>query len=369
MSEQIYNELRERINEYSIGFNATASKVEIEILTTLFSIEEANMYMNLSRALEPTQVIAEKSGLSEDMVIEILTEMTRKGLTFPITRNDIRFFAAAPFIHGIFEHSAIAGADNPQFKHLAKLMDQYFKGGFVPTGYTLRTIPVSEEIIPDTPLPVAPLDDVKKIIMSKTKIGLFDCACAVKTEALEQDCHQKKEVCIGFDFYAEYAIEGLKSGRWITQEEALEVINQAEEDGLVHQIGGDSRNVEAICNCCKDCCGILSQMKQFPEPSLLAATNYVVAFDVDDCVNCLSCVERCPMDAITEEETSVMVNAKRCIGCGLCTSVCDPGALSLQLKPEDQQTGIFDPANYRFMRSTVDFEADIAKYESEVAGK
>jgi Fe-S-cluster-containing hydrogenase component 2 len=40
------------------------------------------------------------------------------------------------------------------------------------------------------------------------------------------------------------------------------------------------------------------------------------------------------MQAITEENDKVSLNADRCIGCGLCVSTCPTGALSLVRKPE-----------------------------------
>jgi Fe-S-cluster-containing hydrogenase component 2 len=40
------------------------------------------------------------------------------------------------------------------------------------------------------------------------------------------------------------------------------------------------------------------------------------------------------MDAITMEEGKSRVDLGRCIGCGLCTTVCDPKAIHLQKKDQ-----------------------------------
>jgi len=360
MSDQIYQNLRERIDQYSIGFNATESQVEIEILKKLFTTEEAGMYMNLERALKPVEAIAEKANMEVDAAASMLEKMTKKGVTFPKTKDGIKYYAAAPFIHGFFEHNAVLASGEPEFKELAELMERYMTGGFFPTGPSLRTIPINTNAESNPQLPVAPYDDVKKIIESKDRIGLFNCACAAEASAMGRECKQTNEVCMGFDFYAEYAIEGLGVGRWITREEAFEVLKKAEDEGLVHQIGGDKRNVEAICNCCGDCCGVLRMIKQFPEPAQLAITNYFAHLDSEKCEACETCIDRCPMEAISADEETVSVSPQRCIGCGLCTTTCPTEALTLKIKPEGQRHEPFDPKTYKFMRSSLDFEADIA---------
>jgi Fe-S-cluster-containing hydrogenase component 2 len=50
------------------------------------------------------------------------------------------------------------------------------------------------------------------------------------------------------------------------------------------------------------------------------------------------------MHAITEKGAKVLLNADRCIGCGLCVSTCPTGALSLVRKPESSQRDI--PATF-----------------------
>ncbi len=51
-------------------------------------------------------------------------------------------------------------------------------------------------------------------------------------------------------------------------------------------------------------------------------------------MGCGVCLDRCQMQAITEEGAEVSLNPDRCIGCGLCVSTCPTGALSLVRKPE-----------------------------------
>jgi Fe-S-cluster-containing hydrogenase component 2 len=47
-------------------------------------------------------------------------------------------------------------------------------------------------------------------------------------------------------------------------------------------------------------------------------------------------MERCQMEAI-QVNGSAQIQDERCIGCGLCVTTCDTGALSLERKPEGEQ--------------------------------
>ncbi|HWR67505.1 MAG TPA: 4Fe-4S binding protein [Desulfomonilia bacterium] len=355
MAQDIFKQLQERIDQYSVGMTASATGKEIAVLKRLFSSEEATVYLALSRRLEPVPSIAVKTGLSEEEAGRILACMTAKGLLFPKTWKGRKYYAAAPFMHGFFEHQLYRKDPDPE---LPGLIEDYLTGGFFPKTRSLRTIPIQAGL-PDRKR-ILHYDDVRAIIRDKERIGLFDCACGhhLKTLGL-RSCSHSGETCIAFDFYAEYPIEEIGYGRWINQNEALGVIDYAEEHGLVHQAGGDARNVECICNCCPDCCTILRFLKQLPNPGRVMSSNYVPRYDEGMCRSCGCCVKRCPMKAISLAGETMVINHERCIGCGLCVAACPSGARSLDMKPEDQVRRPPSPEKYSFMRSSIDFRADL----------
>ncbi|MHA1489134.1 MAG: ATP-binding protein [Promethearchaeota archaeon] len=55
--------------------------------------------------------------------------------------------------------------------------------------------------------------------------------------------------------------------------------------------------------------------------------------DKDSCINCGTCVDRCPVEAITLEECAI-VDREKCLGCGLCTSVCPEEAIIMHLRED-----------------------------------
>ena len=60
MIEDIYRNLQERLDNYSVGFPATDSGVEIKILKALFSPEDAEMFLGMTPKLEKVETIAQR---------------------------------------------------------------------------------------------------------------------------------------------------------------------------------------------------------------------------------------------------------------------------------------------------------------------
>ncbi|MBE5998102.1 MAG: 4Fe-4S binding protein [Eubacteriales bacterium] len=48
----------------------------------------------------------------------------------------------------------------------------------------------------------------------------------------------------------------------------------------------------------------------------------------DTCISCGSCIESCPVDAISQGDTQYVIDADACIDCGACESTCPTGAIS-----------------------------------------
>ena len=161
-----------------------------------------------------------------------------------------------------------------------------------------------------------------------------------------------------FDFYGAYYVDtGL--GRWVTQEEALEKLKECDEAGLIPRFS-DSENPEALCNCCPNCCPGLVGLKRLPQPGHLVPSNHFAKINAELCSACETCIDRCPMDAVSMDQDDVAeIEIDRCIGCGLCVSTCPEEALSLKLKPEDQR--FVPPEKGVFMRSSEEMEAIIPK--------
>jgi ferredoxin len=118
--------------------------------------------------------------------------------------------------------------------------------------------------------------------------------------------------------------------REITKAEAFEILNKAEESGLVIQ-PGNVKSANGFCLCCGCCCGILSNAKKLGTPARLFASNFYAEIIEEQCTGCSTCSDYCPMDAIKVNEVS-SINKERCIGCGVCVPKCPSEAIHLKNK-------------------------------------
>ena len=330
MSRDVYYQLRDQLDQYSVGFPTTPSGVEMKILEKLFTEEEAQIYLNLSMNLETAQSIAERTKQVQDHVADLLERMAEKGLIFRLRKGESAQYGAVPFVIGSYEFQL-----KTMDRELAQLVEQYFEEAFLhqTTRQTvpLRTIPVERAI--SVSWPITPYDDLRELIKGKDSIAVANCICRVQQGLLDQACDKPLEACFLFGSHGRYYVER-EMARWISQEEALEILDRCDEAGLVPQ-PLNAQNPGGWCNCCGDCCAMLRALKRHPRPAEMVVSNYYAAVDPDLCVACETCLERCQMDAITIGEDEVAeINRDRCIGCGLCVTTCTTEALSLEAKAE-----------------------------------
>jgi len=134
----------------------------------------------------------------------------------------------------------------------------------------------------------------------------------------------------------EGAFDGSSVNRAITKEEALRVLREAEEAGLVHSVSNHRSGQYYICNCCTCCCGVLRRVAEFNVPTAIARSAFLAVVDETLCIGCGACEERCKFGAIAVTDGVAVVDPMRCVGCGQCTLVCPVDAISLTRRPEDE---------------------------------
>jgi Pyruvate/2-oxoacid:ferredoxin oxidoreductase delta subunit len=122
--------------------------------------------------------------------------------------------------------------------------------------------------------------------------------------------------------------------KWITQEEACEILEREDARGRVHHAFFSEMmlgRMFAICNCCSCCCTAMkAHQKGTP---MLAHSGYLARVDVDRCVGCDTCGTYCQFDALALVGGTNHVDEDLCMGCGVCVSKCLQGAISLRLEP------------------------------------
>lgn len=338
--DDVYHALREHLDSLPSGFPPTESGVEIRILKRLFSPEEASLAVHLRPKLEPAAVIAERAGMSEQEMAPMLERMTRKGLIFSIeTEQRPAAYMAAQFVVGIWEYH-VNDLDEAFARDMEEYMPFLVKEAFdhLPQ---LRTIPVGRSI--HAGIEVLPYEKAEELVRKQKKFLVAPCICRKEHHLKGAGCDKLMDACLVFGWGADY-YERNGLGRVITLEETLNILQKADEEGLVLQ-PSNAQDIVNICCCCGDCCQILINLKNHPSPAAMASAAFVARIDTDTCIACETCLERCQMEALVMEDDHAVLVADRCIGCGLCVSTCPSGALALERKagqtaiPKNQMEG------------------------------
>ena len=340
MNKDIYALLAKKLDELPNGFPATESGVELRILQTIFLPNEAELALKMRSVPETAEEIAERLGKPLVEMRSVLDDMARKGQIGTSKMAGRQVYRAVPFVVGIYEFQRRERLT----KELAELFEEYLPllskklGGHRP--HVTRVIPVNQGIKAD--LQILQYEDVRQIIKKANSFRVQDCICRREQGLLGNRCEHTLRNCLQYSM-EEGAYDYFNlDGDVITKEEALKIIDETEKEGLVH----NTYNVEEaiggfICNCCSCCCGLLRSMKEFKAPYILARSRYVAVIDADSCISCGTCRdERCPVDAIIEEDENYRVSATRCIGCGVCVITCPSEAIELEARTESDRDAV-----------------------------
>lgn len=331
MEDSIYRRLQEKINGYFPGYPATSSGVELKILKILFSEEDAEIYMKMDSVPETLEMIAQRFGEDVDKTTMDMERMVERGSVLCMEMEGRKVYSPAPYMVGLYENIV-----KLMDKEVAGLLEQYHKEVYFKhfadnAPPLIKYIPV-QEALEATP-EVFPHDDVLKILKSKNKIAVIECACR-KQVSLTGTPTKPIEVCFSFNEYADYYAKERKQGRYLSLDEAIEIQKQCEAAGLV-TMSTVMKDHQIMCHCDKHCIALRSWGNRRPADHF--KSNYYSQVDTESCTGCEECLERCPIEAITIGEDQVaVINLERCMGCGLCVTICPGESLSLEKKADDE---------------------------------
>ena len=341
MSEDVYRKLAQRLDAIPNGYPATQSGVELRLLAKMFMPEEAALAAVMRLTCEPAADIAARTGVDPETATQTLKGMVCNGLIRSKRFDGELTFGLMPFAVGIYEEQL------PRMDaEFAALVEQYFqetKGGFVNLAPSVhRVIPVGEAVPFD--LEIFPHEHATEMLENAKSWGVRDCICRVQQRLVGKGCDHEVENCLVFA-PVEGAFDHSEVNRPISKEEALQLLNDTEEAGLVHTTANQREGHSYICNCCTCCCGILRGVAEFDIPTAVAHSNFRVVVDAEVCSACEDCLDRCQFGALSISEEICLVAEARCVGCGVCVIECSTGALSMVRRPEDQV--VEPPANLK----------------------
>lgn len=181
---------------------------------------------------------------------------------------------------------------------------------------------------------IIPYDTAKDILLSDPDhLVALECPCRAGSAS---PC-LPLDVCliVGEPFTSFVVDHHPNHSRWISQDEAVDILRAEHDRGHVHHAFFKDAMLGrfyAICNCCSCCCGAMQATRN--GTPMLASSGFVVARTSETCVGCGLCVEACPFEALEVQNDLVRLNDEKCMGCGVCVSKCPREVLSLVRCPD-----------------------------------
>jgi Pyruvate/2-oxoacid:ferredoxin oxidoreductase delta subunit len=350
VGKDIYRKLGKKID----GLTARAPWNETlhSILKELYSTQEAELVVKMPYGLSTIDQIQKVSSLGHNDIEILLENLAEKGLVLDLWIRDKYYYTVSPFIIGIFEFTMMRTRGELKMKEWSRLFTEYLQDGSTyykanwgkgQTISPLRTIPHEETIESNDYVEILDYDKASTIIENAKKFAIGICSCRhEKHHTGEKGCDIPLETCTSFDSAADSLIRhGM--AREISKSEMFNNLAMSRENGLVLSADNVRSNVSFICNCCSCCCNVLQGICKFGYPNMVVTSNYIARINSDECIQCDSCVDDCPINAITNGGNGdvPIIDESICLGCGVCSLNCKSDSLKLEQRdkrvfcPED----------------------------------
>lgn len=209
-------------------------------------------------------------------------------------------------------------------------MADTYHGKTLPLETARQLVLINEEInIPDLEQ-VIPYKRARAIILKNPDhVVALNCPCRA---ARPNPCLPLDVCLVVGEPFASFVMEHSPGqARWITQQQAVEILEAEDRRGHVHHAFFKDAMLGrfyAICNCCACCCGALNAHQN--GTPMLASSGYVARVDEDLCISCGDCVDNCQFGALSQGVLHSEVNLEKCMGCGVCVEQCQMQAISLE---------------------------------------
>jgi electron transport complex protein RnfB len=329
---ELYQALFDMYAEIPFGADLVADSF-MEVLRLQFTPREAELAVQVGFGGGTLGELAQRTGIPAERLRTELDRMGRKGTVWRDPGvADPQYRAIGIAGPGLVE---TGGWTNVRFAHSVSLMkalhrfEREFGTRCLPAlGFPTARVWAAPDALPGD---ADAAENVAEQIRQAGAWGVAVCSCRLPHWIADpgNHCHHELETCM---FLGEQARWGVEQGmcRAISYDEAVELLRACGRSGLVHTYDPS----QFICNCCADCCVFFVGIRS-TGARLLHASEFVARVDVDDCDGCATCVDRCPVSAITLRDDRAAVDDDTCLGCGVCQLACPSEAVRLVRRPAD----------------------------------
>lgn len=312
-----------------------------------YTPKEAELLTGLPFVESSLEELAELKNMEPEELAPVLDDLSQKGLFFRMKRGSAFTYRLVDARFVFLRSFWWSGGDDRQTRTVAPHVNRYYLDGFGDNWKGLHTkglrvMPIRGTI--EDPREILPYEDVVRVLDNEDLFAVATCACRHR-KRLDPDqapCDHETENCLHFGRYARYIIDN-DLGREITPEEARTILGKSADAGLIHAVSNWQTGLDTICNCCRCCCVYLEAFHVLKHSKPMNHSNYEVRTNPVTCKACGLCVKRCPVNALSLEESAEARNKKGKvavlkpgirIGCGVCAYKCPTE--SLTMKRRDQ---------------------------------
>ena len=300
------------------------SKIIPELFRMIADLSEADLLLALPGTAAE---MAEKFGTPADEMEKKLHHLFIKGLVFPSPRKTPTVYRACRDLVQ-FHDATILWPDAPRdfLDRWQDYMEEEWPdtakaiSTMLPRPFT-RVIPVGVAVNATTH--ILAFEDIKEIIDKSRSLAVTNCTCRL----IAHKCDKPLEACLQVNNAADYSI-ARGTGRELTKQQAMDLIRETEEAGLVHVVVNKQDVDHFICNCCACCCQTFPVLIKYGI-SVVEPSRFAALVDPELCTACETCLGRCFFGAITINDVAE-IDSEKCLGCGLCQVTCPTEAITMK---------------------------------------
>jgi ferredoxin len=314
----------------------------VRLIRHLFTPEEAEIARHLPyyypRSKQSLAKLAAKVGRTPEEILPLLENMNRLKT---ILKTD-KGYSLLPLIPGMFERMLISGVDSAWHRKYAQLLNDVYATGYVRTYNNrrvpaIRNIPVQKTI--EGKSKVLSADLVSEMIDYHKELAVANvCQCRQSLRFEGKECKRSspEDGCLVFGSFAALLVSG-GNCRAVSKEEMRDIVVERWEKKLVFMTGNVGlQSPNAICTCCDCCCHFLESVNKFQGKTGLAHSHYLARTDGALCNDCGKCVKACNTYAHALKDKKHGFDPEKCIGCGVCVTVCKQDAIQMVENPAFQ---------------------------------
>lgn len=337
-----YRLLQERLDRNVTG--APDSAAMRRVLRLLFTPEDAHVARQLPQIIALPKLAQKLERDVDDLDVHI-TSMAQRGLVLDFERNGVRYVMAAPVVIGFFEYTFMRERPDAPMEEYAEAFEDLFddedfvRSVFRGSTQLGRSLVREESLLVESE--ILDWERATHAVESATAVAVSLCPCRNDAQYRGEGCDAPLRTCLTFNGAA---ITLARSGNAeiISNEEAMGILEEAKAAGLA-QTGDNVRDQPSyMCNCCGCCCGMMRSIKRYEIYDGIVPSNWLATIDHEICRGCTKCAKVCPVGAIAIEPTNgkgmrrnwAIVDAGKCLGCGVCHDVCRWEAHGMEQRDE-----------------------------------